>query len=222
MNIQIDPEDIRSHLEVWAMSRQELAEKVGVPVKTVMDWEQGIAPVPLGKVEAVRKALDMGSETQPEFGHAALLQQLGRLAKQRREEIGLGRPTFAKEAGMGSDKTVTQFEFGRVLPSGTNQRRMEKALGWRLGVIDDIMRMTNRKAADITMEELDAEDSLHIAAQGGVGLALVSNEDLIEELRRRLLKSPAPLQNQDMQNLFGLAASTNVEHLEDDEGGTGE
>ena len=157
-----------------------------------------------------------------EFGPEALLRQLGRLAKQRREEIGIGRVLFAKEAGLGSDKTIVDFEFGRRLMNGTNQRKVERALGWRLGVIDDIMRMVDRKASSIGMEMLDAEDSLHIAAQGGAGLALVSNEDLIEELRRRLLKSPAPMQNQDVQNLFGLAASTNAEHLEDEDEGTSE
>jgi DNA-binding transcriptional regulator YiaG len=218
MNIQIDPEEIRSHLEMWSMSRQELAEKVGVPVKTITEWEQGVTPVPLGKVGAVRKALDMGSESQPEFGPDALLRQLGRLAKQRREEIGMGRPAFAKEAGLGSDSTVRDFDFGRRLPSGASQRKLERALGWRLGVIDDFMRMVDRKASTITMEELDAEDSLYLDAQGSIkGLALVSNEDLIEELRRRLEKAPAPMQNKDVQNMFGLAASTNVEHLEDED-----
>jgi transcriptional regulator with XRE-family HTH domain len=218
MNIQIDPEEIRSHLEMWAMSRQELAERVGVTVKTVMDWEQGAMPVPLGKVGAVRKALEMGSETQSEFGPDALLRQLGRLAKQRREEIGIGRVPLAKEAGMGSDSTIRDFEFGRRLMSGTNQRRLEKALSWRLGVIEDVMRMVDRKASTITMQEVDAEDSLYLESQGGVrGLALVSNEDLIEELRRRLEKAPAPMQNKDAQNMFGLAASTNVEHLEDED-----
>lgn len=153
-----------------------------------------------------------------EFGPEALLRQLGRLAKQRREEIGIGRVPFAKEAGLGSDKTIVDFEFGRRLMNGTNQRKVEKALGWRLGVIDDVMRMVDRKASDIRMEELDAEDSLYLAAQGGLGLALVSNEDLIEELKRRLAKVPAPFQNRDPQNMYGLAASTNSEHLEDEDG----
>lgn len=153
-----------------------------------------------------------------EFGTAARLRQLGRLAKQRREEIGLGRVPFAKEAGLGSDKTIADFEFGRRLMNGTNQRKVERALGWRLGVIDDVMHMLDTRAASITMESLDAEDSLHIAAQKGPGLALVSNEDLLSELARRLGVSPAPMQITDTQNLYGLAASTNTEHLEDEDG----
>jgi hypothetical protein len=102
--------------------------------------------------------------------------------------------------------------------SGTNQRKLEKALGWRLGVIEDVMRMVNRKATSIEMEELDAEDSLFLAAQAGIkALSLVSNEDLIEELRRRLENAPAPMQQRDAQHMFGLAASTNAEHLEDED-----
>lgn len=114
-----------------------------------------------------------------EFGPEALLAQLGRLAKQRREEIGFGRPAFAKEAGLGSDKTITQFEFGRVLPWGTNQRKLEKALGWRSGAIDDVMRRVNREASTITMEDLLPPDDPK-------GLAAATNEELLEELRRRM------------------------------------
>lgn len=213
----LDSNEIRSYRESLGMSVQELADKTGVTMSAVVEWENGTKNVPQGKVASVRKALDMNGESVPEFGHGALLRQLGRLAKQRREEIGLGRPSFAKEAGMGSDKTITQFEFGRVLPSGTNQRRMEKALGWRLGVIEDIMRMVDRKASDITMEEVDAEDSLHIAAQGGIKSAsLLTNEELIAELTRRLSQVPSPMEAR-VRDMFGLAASTNTEHLEEDE-----
>ena len=213
----LDSNEIRSYRELLGMSVQALADVIGVKMSTVMEWENGTKDVPQGKVASVRKALDMNGESVPEFGHGALLRQLGRLAKQRREEIGLGRPSFAKEAGMGSDKTITQFEFGRVLPSGTNQRRMEKALGWRLGVIEDIMRMVDRKASEITMEEVDAEDSLHIAAQGGIKSAsLLTNAELIEELTRRLSQVPSPMEAR-VRDMFGLAASTNAEHLEEDE-----
>lgn len=213
----VDPDEIRSIRESLGMSAQELAESVGVSVKTVVEWEHGTSAVPTGKVKAVRKALNMSTDPTPEFGQKALLRRLGQLAKQRREEVGLGRPSFAKEAGLGSDKTVTQFEFGRVLPSGTSQRKIEKALGWKLGVIDDVMRMVDRKASDITMEHVDAEDSLYIQSQGGIrGLELVSNDDLIAELKRRLEKTSQPMQA-NVKDMFGLAASTNAEHLEDED-----
>ena len=214
----LDSNEIRSYRELLGMSVQALADVIGVKMSTVMEWENGTKEVPQEKLADVRKALDMNAESVPEFGHGALLRQLGRLAKQRREEIGLGRPSFAKEAGMGSDKTITQFEFGRVLPSGTNQRRMEKALGWRLGAIEDVLRMVDRKASEITMQEVDAEDSLHIAAQGGIkGASLLTNAELIAELTRRLSQVPSPMEAR-VRDMFGLAASTNAEHLEDEHG----
>lgn len=213
-NMEITAEQIRAGRERIQMTQQQLADEIGVSLRTVGSWERGES-VPRNRMAALTEAL--GYEDVSEFGYKALLRQVGRLAKQRREEVGLGRPAFAKEAGLGSDKTLVQFEFGRVLPSGTSQRKIEKALGWRSGVIDDIMRMTNRKASSIEMEDLDAEDSLYLASQGEIkGLALVSNEDLIAELKRRLLQVPAPLEAR-AQDLYGLAASTNVEHLEGDD-----
>jgi len=214
----LDSNEIRSHRESLGMSVQELADKTGVSMSAVVEWENGTQDVPKLKVDAVRKALEMSSESVPEFGYGALLRQLGRLAKQRREEIGLGRVPFAKEAGMGSDKTIVEFEFGRRLMSGTNQRKLEKALGWRLGAIEDVLRMVDRKASEITMQEVDAEDSLHIAAQGGIkGASLLTNAELIAELTRRLSQVPSPMEAR-VRDMFGLAASTNAEHLEDEHG----
>lgn len=68
------------------------------------------------------------------------LARIGDLARQRREEIGMGRPRFAEAAGIGSDKTVQNLEFGRRLPNGMNRRKIESALGWRSGAIEEAMR----------------------------------------------------------------------------------
>jgi hypothetical protein len=114
-----------------------------------------------------------------EFGTEALRAQLGRLAKMQREEMGIGRVRLANQAGIGSDKTIFDFEFGRRQTAGTNQRKLEKALGWRQGAIDDVMRMVDRKASTITMEDLLAPKDLN-------GLAAATNEELLEELRRRM------------------------------------
>lgn len=174
--MSISAEDIRAGRERRMMTQRELADEVGVSLRTITSWERG-ETVPRNRTAVIAEVL--GLDGASEFGREALLRRLGQLAKQRREERGIGRPSMARAAGLGSDKTITAFEFGRVLPSGASQRKIEKALGWKLGVIDDVMRMLDRKASTIEMEELYLE-----AAPGG--LALVSNEDLIEELRRRL------------------------------------
>ena len=211
--MEITADQLKAGRERLQMTQQQLADEVGVSKRTIGSWERG-EHVPRSRLAALTEAL--GMEGASEFGEQALRQRIGQLAKRRREGLGLGRIPLAKELGM-SDSTIRDMEFGRRIPSGTTQRKLEKGLGWRLGVIEDVMRMVNRKAASIEMEELDAEDSLHIAATSGVRpLALVSNEALIDELRRRLEKFPVPMQSHDAQELFGLAASTNVEHLEDE------
>jgi len=200
------------------MTREDLAERTGIPVEVIAEWEAGTKTIPQMKLGLVRDALGI-DEPKSEFGHAALLRQAGRLAKQRREEIGLGRVKFSEEMGM-SDATLRSFEFGRRLPLPATQRKIEKGLGWRQGAIDDVLRMTERKASTIMMEELDAEDSLRIGHDipGMRPLAFASTDELLGELRRRLeggvpfQKTEVPAQDQE---LYGLAASTNAEHLED-------
>lgn len=196
------------------MTQSDLADALGVSLRTVGNWERG-ETVPRNRMAPLAEVLRLTDA--PEFGEEALLRRLGSLAKRRREEIGLGRAAFAKEAGLGSDATIRDFEFGRHLPSSRTRMLLEKALQWRLGSIEDAMRQVNRKAASIEMEELDAEDSLYAAAQQVPKLGLVSNEDLISELSRRLGVVLMPVQNTDAQNLYGLAASTNNEHLEDED-----
>jgi transcriptional regulator with XRE-family HTH domain len=151
-------------------------------------------------------------EQDREFGREALLRRLGQLAKQRREELGLGRVTFAKEAGLGSDKTLQDFEFGRRLAHGTSMRKIERALGWRLGVTDDILRDVNRKAASISMEDLDEFDS-----QPGGTLAQITTQELLAELIKRLSTLQQVVGKPAGQELYGLAASHNMEHLEDED-----
>lgn len=197
------------------MTQEQLAEELGVSKRTVGSWERGES-IPRNRLAALAEAL--GAEGTSEFGERALRRRVGQLAKQRREELGLGRVAFAKEIGVGSDATIREMEAGRRVPMGGTQRKIEKGLSWKLGVIDDVLRMTNRKASSIEMEFLDAEDSMYLSAQGGVpNLALVSDEELLNEVRRRMEMSRPRHLTKHSQDMFGLAASTNVEHLEGEE-----
>lgn len=211
----ITGEQIRAARERRRMTQQELADELGVSLRTVSNWERGES-IPRNRAGAIEEFLSI-SESLPEFGEMALRRRLGELAKQRREELGMSARTFSVEAGLGSDKTVRNFEFARVLPYGVVQTKLEKALGWRLGAIEDTLRMVNRKASSIRMEDLDAEDSLFIAKEGGaVALEAVSDDALIAEIARRLKAHQAAVPN-GVQNLFDLAASHNNEHLEEDD-----
>lgn len=219
MSNSVNGEDIRSHRERDMMTQEELAERLGVPVEQVADWEAGTRSVPKARMGVIRDVLSIG-ELKTEFGREALLRRIGQLAKERREQIGIGRVPFAKELGM-SDSTIRDFEFGRRAPMGSTQRKVEKGLGWRYGAIDDVLRMVDRKASNISMEEIDAEDSLRVGHDmpGMRPLAFASNDELLAELRRRMEGGeafPKPESGGESAELYGLAASTNVEHLEEE------
>ena len=227
-HMSVGAADVRANRERRGLTQEELAKELGVTVEVVKAWESGERLVPKRRMATVRSVLGMDEFTES-FGRQALLRHLGALAKQRREELGLGRQPFAREIGLGSDRTLLQFEFGRTLPTGQSLMKIEKGLGWRVGSVEAMMRQVNRKASEIRMEELDAEDALALEQPSHglpevAPLAFVSNEDLIAELNRRLASYTAPAPRpygahlkKDVKDLYGLAASTNSEHLEDDE-----
>lgn len=163
----------------------------------------------------------------PEFGTDALLRRLGDLARQRRGEFSatqgriVSRGELAKRAGIGSDATIRDFEQGRRLPQTMTQRKLEKVLEWRLGSIGDIMGQVNRKASEITMEDVDAYDS---SEDPKALLHRIPLEVLLDEVQERLSSlrtsvSPQarPVVPDTAKDLYDLAASSNSEHLEDEE-----
>lgn len=117
-----------------------------------------------------------------------LLRELGQMAKRRREEIGLNRATLAKEAHIESEDAITAFEFGRSLPPADTRRKLERALSWRLEIIDEVMQRVDHPVGTLVMEELDAEDSLYLKSQIPFRtLTSVSDDELRAEVVRRSL-----------------------------------
>lgn len=159
---------------------------------------------------------DMG-ETGRDYGSEAMLRRLGALAKQRREELGLGRPAFAKHAGIGSDKTVYDFEVAANLPKSYTMTRMEKALGWRVGSIQEMLDDEGRRASSVLMEDLDVYDSRLRNM-----LDNIPTTELLAVLITRLTEIQATLGGRSPQlptrDMLGLAASGGhkPEHLDDD------
>jgi DNA-binding transcriptional regulator YiaG len=220
--MSISAEEIKNGRERIGMTQKQLADAVGVSLRTVGSWERGES-VPRNRAAMVAEILDLQIEGQRDFGRDALVRRLGALAKQRREELGLGRVAFARSIGLGSDKTLQDFEFGRRLAHGTSLRKIEKGLGWKFGVVDEVMENTNRKASSIELEDLD-----EFEPGQPMPLDRVPTEELLSEVIRRLtslrgaIGTPQP-SIQDVigvaaphKDLFDLAASTNVEHLEDE------
>jgi DNA-binding transcriptional regulator YiaG len=209
----ISSEQIRAGRERMGMTQQELAEHVGVSLRTVGNWERGES-VPRSRLAVLADVLEIEDprEEAREFGREALIKRLGYLAKRRREEIGIGRVPLGKELGI-SDATIRDFEFGRHLPTGRVINLLERGLEWRPGAVEDVMRQVDRKASSIGMEDLDVVDSQPVPQS----LASIPTQELLREVIRRLsvLEGSAGLPTQEM---LGLAASSHIpEHLEGDE-----
>jgi transcriptional regulator with XRE-family HTH domain len=155
-------------------------------------------------------------DSGPGWGREALIRRLGALAKQRREEKGMGRVPFAAAAEIGSDATIRDFEFGRHLPTGTTLRKLERALGWRIGSIDEIMEQPNLRASTVTMDDLDIEPA---DTALGRPLSTVPTQDLLAEVIVRLTQLQAGLgATSAYTDLYGLAAMGHIpEHLEEEE-----
>lgn len=66
------------------------------------------------------------------------LETIGQLIKEGRLEKGLRQLPFAKFAEVDA-KTLSSMERGTRVAWETNQRKVEKALGWRLGSIQEVL-----------------------------------------------------------------------------------
>ena len=156
---------------------------------------------------------DMSQESR-DYGREAMLRRVGALARRRREELGLSREAFVQQAGMGSTATMRDFEFGKTEPQSRTMLRIEKALGWWVGSISELLNDPRRKVSEVKMEDLDEHDAKPVST-----LANIPTAQLLEEVINRLSifqsgLGGAPVPTQDM---LGLAASGGhkPEHLDD-------
>jgi len=156
-----------------------------------------------------------------QYGEEAMLRRLGQLARQRREEIGMGRERMAGELKIGSGATIRDFEFGRTRPYAMTLRKFERGLHWRSGVLDRLLADADeRNASEVSMEELDEWD-----AAPKTPLATFSTPELLRELAERLEKlrlgmGGAVLPVPGTQDLYGMAANGYIpEHLESEHEG---
>jgi transcriptional regulator with XRE-family HTH domain len=205
--MDITSEQIKSARERRMMTQQELADEVGVSLRTVGSWERG-ETVPRNRMGAVSEALGIEVEGERDFGPAAIRRRLGILAKQRREQLGLARIPFARHAGM-HDQAVMQFEYAQRWPRTATLRKFENALGWKPFITEDILS-SSRRASTIELADLD-NPAVAQPRPGSIPLAGVSTADLLAELVRRndaAVRAAA----EPTQHLFDLAASD--EHVE--------
>ena len=208
--MSISASQIKDARERLRMTQQELADGVGVSLRTVGSWERGES-VPRNRLATLMDALELseGEGAGPEWGRGALLRAVGRLAKQRREEFGLSRVNFAKEVGL-SDSIVRDLEIAHHVPMSKSLWKIEKGLGWKRGSIEEVLE-SGWRAAHVSMEDFD--DEAVAFPEPNVGLRNVPTDALLAEVMRRLSVLQAGLGSKPD---FDLAASSNREHLEDD------
>lgn len=124
------------------------------------------------------------------------LETIGKLIVSGRLELGIAQQPFAKHAGL-SYTTLRSMESGQRVPWDTNQRKIENALGWRPGAIQEILDNAEtipmesltldylrEGAGEPTWQDLDAEESETTRPVTRAGE--LSNEELIGELAYRL------------------------------------
>lgn len=126
---------------------------------------------------------------------AEALETIGNLIKQGRLQRGYAQKPFATSSGVDT-KTLASMEKGTRVAWETNQRKVEQALGWRVGsiqaVLDDAENIPAGSVTLDSMKEGAGEDTWQDLAeedtksQGPVRKAsLLSDEELLAELSYR-------------------------------------
>jgi len=209
--MDITSEQIKSARERRQMTQQELADEVGVSLRTVGSWERGES-VPRNRMGAVAEALGLEVPGARDYGQEAIKRRLGILGKERREQMGLGRIAFKDFADLGSDSTVQQFEFGQRWPRPQTLRKLETALGWRYRVMDELLEDPNRAASSVTFADLDKPAEQPAPRP----LSAFSTAELMREVASRMEALQAGLGASTEQHHYDLAASDDHVEGEDD------
>lgn len=124
------------------------------------------------------------------------LETIGQLIKEGRLEMGLAQKPFAIKAEVDT-KTLSSMEKGTRVAWETNQRKVEMALGWRLGSIQHVidnaseippgsvtLAAMREGASESTWQQLDAEETAK--REGPVTRAnQLTDEELLAELSYR-------------------------------------
>jgi DNA-binding XRE family transcriptional regulator len=130
------------------------------------------------------------------------LKIIGDLIREARVTAGFTKRPFAQYAGINT-RTLVSMEEGERVAWETNQRKVEDALNWRAGAIQEVinnapnippesvtMEFMKQGAGEETWQDLDAQelDLTKPVTRAGE----LSNEELIGELAYRLRNKSLP------------------------------
>lgn len=200
--MQLNADQIRAARERLQMTQGELAQEVGVSLRTISNWERGHS-VPRGRMGALVEALGFENDLPA----MSVEEALGKLVSEARVQMGLSKERLAEIAGVAKN-TLLHFEQGKRMPFDQTQRKIEDALGWRQGSIREVqMNSSEIDPESLTIEDMGGEVQVEDVKRTAV--MRLSNEDLLAELGRRLgVQQIAPL----TQESFGLVARRTNRH----------
>lgn len=215
MNITGD--EIKEARERRRMTQQELADELGVSLRTVGSWERGES-VPRSRLGAIREVLRMEGPDDGRLELARLIQEELDTSRRGPQAVVAGWP-------VGRQRSFYDWRDGSVAPLRKSRPLLEEALGWRPGVVTEILEAPVTR--EFTLSEV--RDWGRIPEPGAVRARDLSTDELLMELTRRVgalqeiadEKKAAELASGNVvplreQSHYGLAASDEHVPGEDD------
>lgn len=222
--MSISGEEIKQARERHQLTQQDLADLVGVSLRTVGSWERGES-IPRNRLGAVREALHMDGEERD--GR----QDLARLIREQLESDGVGSESFTKRLSERNRRPFYSWLSGSAAPQAKNRAELEDALAWERGSVSRILDapITER----ITLSEVRDWAQVGEPTVPVARASQLSTDELLVELTRRVgalqsendqLKQSGDVVQFDrkQRGLYDLAAHNadhmgrNTEHLEDE------
>jgi transcriptional regulator with XRE-family HTH domain len=118
------------------LTREQLAQKVGVTRSTIVNWELGYRVPRVQQLSLLASALDVGvSELERALPAGSRpLTALGNIVRSRQGTLGLTRAEIARRAGT-DEATLSRWVHGHRRPDESGLRRLAAVLDVPLGVV---------------------------------------------------------------------------------------
>jgi len=221
----ISGEQIKDARERFRMTQADLAEALGVSMRTIGSWERGES-IPRSRLGAIREVLKLGDPIDDKDNRMELV----RLINDQLTLDGVGPTQFTRRLPASMERSFYNWMRGSSVPRQDSRPDLEEALSWERGSITRILEapITARftlaevrdwasvgekerasRPEDFPTSELLAELSKRFYVQ----------EAHLEDLQKQVAKyRPTAGQEQiedprhgsdNVRNLFGLAADRN-------------
>lgn len=219
--MNINGEQIKEARERLHMTQAELAEELGVSLRTVGSWERGES-VPRSRMGAIREVLRMEGPNDGRLELARLIQEELDTSRRGPAAIVAGWP-------QGATRGFYNWRDGSAAPLRKSRGMLEDALGWRSGVVTEILEAPITR--EFTLSEVRDWGKLpeprmgkaELMTNAELGTEVIARLDALEKDNERLRAELARFRGSDVaalrdreQHHYGLAASDEHVPGEDD------